>query len=232
MSWIRPTLFLTSLFVGITLLGIIWVANGVIGTGRWPVRTIQVDGEFQRVTPEQLRAAVAPTLHVGFFAVDLSRVREAAEALPWVQTAAVRKQWPDRIQVRVIEHQPVARWGAEALINSEGEVFSVDRPVSFPELPLLVGPPNRVDAVLSGYRAVYDALARTGLTLREVSLRPRGAWEFQLDGPLTLRVGRDRMIERIKRLADIYAVILKTRSMPPAVIDLRYTNGVAVAYAR
>ena len=89
----------------------------------WPLKWIEVEGEFERVSAEQVRATTTPLLASGFFGVDLDQVRTTIEALPWVRRAEIRKRWPDRIRIHITEHLPMARWGENELVSKLGEVF-------------------------------------------------------------------------------------------------------------
>ena len=53
-----------------------------------PVRTISMDGSFQRVSPGQIEKAVAPFAHAGFLSADLDAIQRAVEACPgWITRA-------------------------------------------------------------------------------------------------------------------------------------------------
>ena len=67
-------------------------------------------GEVEQVLPAALKG--------NFFSLNLDMVRGALEKLPWVRKVHVRRQWPDRLEVRIEEHKPVARWG-EAIESNE-----------------------------------------------------------------------------------------------------------------
>ena len=93
--------------IAITLvaLPIVGVLNGWFASDRWPVTKLDVRAEFNHVSAEQIRAAVAPHLGEGFFAVNLEDVRAAVAKLPWVERAEARKRWPDSIELVVFEQQ-------------------------------------------------------------------------------------------------------------------------------
>src|SRR5512140_1656598 len=108
----------------LVLLPVVGVLNGWFAADRWPVRYLRVDAEFNHVSAEQIRAATAAHLGTGFFAIDLDRVRASVAALPWVERVEVRKRWPDTLEVRVLEREPFARWGADRLVSHDRTLFS------------------------------------------------------------------------------------------------------------
>ena len=88
------------------------------------LREVRVGGELAHVTLEQVETIVRREVKGNFFTLDLARARAVFEKLPWVRKANVRRQWPDRLEVALEEHVPLARWGDAALVNTQGEVFA------------------------------------------------------------------------------------------------------------
>jgi cell division protein FtsQ len=80
-----------------------------------PLRSVQVEGEFRKLSAEHLQHAVANAVRGGFFTVNVDAVRRAAESLPWVASARVRRVWPDALQLHVVEQRAAARWGEAGL---------------------------------------------------------------------------------------------------------------------
>ena len=74
-----------------------------------PVRNLEVEGTFQRVTLIQVEAAVADGLNAGFMTVNLGALRERVQQLDWVDRVNVGRRWPDTLIVRVTEHQAAAQ---------------------------------------------------------------------------------------------------------------------------
>ena len=105
------------LAVALVALPVVAVLNGWVGADRWPLTKLQATGEFRRVDGTLLRQTLMPYAQRGFFAVDLDAAQDAVAQLPWVETAEVRKRWPDTLEVRVVEHKPFARWGEDRLLS-------------------------------------------------------------------------------------------------------------------
>ena len=78
----------------------------------------------------------------------------------------VRREFPNRLQVELQEHQAVAYWGSEgdcALINSYGEVFEANvGEVEQDRLPRLSGPEGQGVEVLAMYRALAPLYLSAG----------------------------------------------------------------------
>ena len=51
--------------------GIAWVSMGIVANDRWPIRWLELNGGFQRVSAEQLRASMTPLIDESFFTIDL-----------------------------------------------------------------------------------------------------------------------------------------------------------------
>ena len=93
-----------------------------------------------------MRETLVERLHGGFLTADLADLKQAAEDLPWVGGASIRRVWPDRLQVRVDGAQPVARWKGDGLVTAEGVVFRPSTGTIPAGLPLLEGDEQRAPA--------------------------------------------------------------------------------------
>lgn len=69
------------------------------------VDRVQVLGT-RRLPAEQARAAASVDLGAPLAVVDLGRARAQVEALPYVKSAVVRRDWPDRVVVEIVERVP------------------------------------------------------------------------------------------------------------------------------
>jgi len=145
-----------------------------------PIRSIEINGPFQRVTALQIEEAISDQLEDGFVSADLTSIQQSIVALPWIDEATVARRWPSRLRITVTEQVPAAIWGERGLLNVRGELFVTDARHIPAELPPLSGPENRSGEVAKRYLDVRDRLIPVGLDLRRVSLDPRGAWDMTL----------------------------------------------------
>ncbi|RMF95554.1 MAG: FtsQ-type POTRA domain-containing protein [Gammaproteobacteria bacterium] len=195
-----------------------------------PIQQVVINGRFERVTALQLQEALAGLLDTGFLSADLRAVRERATALPWVAAAQVRRRWPGVIEVTVTEEQPVARWGEAGLLNADGELFLREASHLPAELPRLDGPPGSEGEVAARYFAVEQRLEQRGLAAVAMRLDARGAWEFQLNNGVRVRLGTTEIDARLNRFFMALDEVLAGQAELLRYVDLRYPNGFAVGW--
>lgn len=195
----------------------------------WPIEVVRIDGQTRYVDTEELRGIVVRHARQGFFGIDLSALRADISDLPWVRRAALRRVWPDTLHVDVREHRPVARWNDDALVSDRGVVF---RPATIEpdDLPALFGPPGQAAGMLATHARYESMLASLGLRIRMLRQDTRRSWQIELDEGPVLRLGREAVDERLERLIAVWPLALADRQARLRSVDLRYTNGFAVAW--
>lgn len=195
------------------------------------ITQVAVTGRFQRVSPIEVEQAVkARVRDIGLVSVDLAAVQRAVEQLPWVDNATVERHWPNSLDIRVTEQVPAARWGANGLLNTRGELFISEARHIPPELPRLSGPPGSQQEVARRYLAAQGQLIEAGMRLTAVRLDARGSWEFDLDNGITVRLGRRQVDERFTRFVQAGVGQIATHASDINYIDMRYTNGFAIGW--
>jgi cell division protein FtsQ len=216
--------------LALVALPVVGLVNGWFASGRWPFKRLEVEAEFERVNAEQLRAAVSPHLEAGFFAADLDRVRRGVESLPWVESAYVRKRWPDVLEVRVVERRAAAVWGDARLVSTAGELFAVPGDLAPQGLPRLAGPEDRALEVLEFHGAAREVFARSGLGVAGTELSGRGSWSLALENGARVVVGRESPRDRLQRFVDPLPRIASNDGAVWVRADLRYANGYALEW--
>ena len=195
-----------------------------------PVRTVQVSGAFQRVSPLEVEQAVRAQLRGGFVTANLDALQHAIESLAWVDRARVQRRWPDGLAVQVTEQAAVARWGEAGLINTRGELFLRDARHVPSELPRLEGPAGSEQQVAELFFQVQPRLLEAALRVTALRLDARGAWELDLANGVTVRLGRRQLQERVERFLKVGVPVVAARANDIAFLDMRYSNGFSVGW--
>jgi cell division protein FtsQ len=191
----------------------------------FPLREVQVTGEAAHLTQEQVREVLARELKGNFFTMDLAKVRAGFEKLPWVRSVNVRRHWPDRLEVVMEEHRPLARWGSTALVNAQGEVFEA---AINSVLPVFTGPEDMAPEVVERYAQFDATLEPLGRKVVQIRVSPRRAWQLRLDDGMVIELGRDSLESRLAAFVAAYGRAIGQATPAPAYVDLRYSNGFAV----
>ena len=221
-----------SFFVGVllTLCWGIWQTNQMVhDRAALPVRKIKIGGELRYVDSQVVKRAFTDAGPLpGLAAVDVGSLQEKLMNVPWVKWAAVRKSWPDQLDVYLIEHQPVATWRNEGLIDSEATLFYVPEPSVVGALPNVDSPKAMVPDALQMLRQMKSVLGTTDERITAIRVTERKAWQVTLNDALELRFGRKDTLQRLTRFRQIYPQVLATGKGQPAYMDFRYDTGTAV----
>jgi cell division protein FtsQ len=191
------------------------------------VRSVDIITPLKQAPREAVERAVRQEVDGNFFGAHLDELRRALEQVPWVRSVAVRRIWPDRLEVAIEEHAALARWGASGLVDTYGERFAGSGGEG---LPLFIGPPGSEAEVAVRYQRFARIVRPLGTALERVVLTPRYAWQLRLANGLELMLGRNGDVaeQRLQRFVDLYDQTLGRMSGPHAYVDLRYANGFAV----
>ncbi len=195
-----------------------------------PISKVSVRGDLTYVDQLAVQERMAPFVEANFFKVDLDGLRQDLEQMPWIAHVEVRRVWPDQVTVHLEEHLPIARWGDEALLNNSGQAFAPSDLARYEHLPQLHGPKRAQQRVMQQYQMLSQMLRPLGFSIERLELRARGSWFVTTGQGVELLLGRDQIIEKMRRFTAIYQQALAQESEKIARIDLRYANGLAVAW--
>ncbi len=224
-------LWLNRLMVLLAAVGVTTVAGlGFNKLRLLPVEHVAITGEIEHTTPAVLQELVQTALRGGFLGTDLGELRERLESLPWIYRANVRRQWPASLEIAVIEQLPIARWGESGYLNHEGEAFSSLKNHGEQVLPLLRGREGSQRELMAHYQAFAELLAPLDLTLTELRMSELGELRARLDGGIELVIGKQDFKRRVSRFAVIYRAQLAPQAAQIVKVDMRYGNGLAVAF--
>jgi cell division protein FtsQ len=215
--------------------GLWWVAQRPMFT----LHTIRIEsaGELplEKVNALTVRATAVPRIHGNFFTADLTAVRAAFEAVPWVRKAMVRREWPDRLVVKIEEHKALGTWGEDGkLLSQKGDVFTANLAEAEDDGDLLEfdGPPGSEKQVVARLALFRQWFAPIKLEPESLVLPNRYAGTVRLDNGMTVELGRDQgdavLKERVARLVAVYPQLLERLQGKIESVDLRYPNGMAL----
>ena len=157
-------------------------------------------------------------------------MQQLVQDLPWVSTVSVRKQWPDTINVYVVEHEAVAHWNSDLLLNQSGDAFQASSDKLSDDLPQLFGPEGSEKEAWIAFKQFDEMLKINALTLKTLALSERFSWQLWLDSGVRLNLGRKDKAKRVQRFIDVYPQMEQRTDAQVDTIDLRYDTGLAVSF--
>jgi len=211
------------LVVTVIVTGFLWMMK----PATLPIRQVHIEGKFLRLDTFRLQELVTDKVRGGFFNIDVTAIRNALVALPWVNDVSVHRIWPDGLRVIVNEQIAVVRWNETGLLNEQGHYFSPEKE-SFPQdLPLLEGPEESQELLLERFNLLKQTY---GLSVVRLQLNERRAWKFELENGLSIVLGRKDFESRVERFVSVVMNNVGEKSSQAREIDMRYTNGFAVRW--
>lgn len=197
---------------------------------RLPLSKLVLQGNLHYVKAKDVQDAFGHLEHIGtFMSQDINVLQDVVQALPWVEHASIRKQWPDTIKVFLTEHQVQAVWNGNALLDEHGSVFRGDIRQLKGNYVKLYGPEGSGTEVLNAWHEYTEKFRPLGIAISSLVLNERRAWQIILDNGIRLELGKESVEERIDRFISLYRYF-GDKVEKISYIDLRYDTGAAVGW--
>ena len=197
--------------------------------GQFPINTVKVSASFQRISRQQLETVLANYQQYGFFSLPMGRLQETLQLLDWADTVTVSRVWPDVLNIKLIEKEPVAKWN-QALITADGRLFNAGADAEGAVLAKLMGPDNQKNDVLQIYQKLSKLLSYFGLNVASLTLHDNQSWDLTLTNGIDLHLGKQDLEKRVERFCKAYQATLASKLEQLASVDLRYERGMAVQW--
>jgi cell division protein FtsQ len=193
-----------------------------------PIRTVIVAGEPTQAERLGIQTSMSKIELGGILTTDLDEVERQLRTMGWTRQVMVRRQWPDRLEVRLHKVVPVAKWGDDDYLAANGDPLQL--PSEYPNLPALSAHISSPQQTMELYRLLQLFAARQGLTIMTLAESPQGEWEVGFENGMDLKLGGSDVNGRMQRFLRAYGIALKSRPQRIEYVDARYTNGIAVRF--
>ena len=188
------------------------------------IERVDVMGEG-RLREEDVRRALDVYAGDYLFGIDMDGAQKRVESLSWVDRAVVRRLWPDRIVVQIIERQPYALWqheGEVKVVDVKGTAITDANAAQFAQLTLFVGEHAAEQAAhIHQMMGEFPGIAPRVESFVNVS---NSRWDMVLDGgAIRVKLPEQDMRKALRQLQTLQA---QTQILDRTVetIDLRLTD--------
>lgn len=184
------------------------------------VKDVTVEGRVY-TDRESLLAALGVTAGAPTFTFDPQEAHDRIMDLPWTKEASVIRSLPDKIIVRLVERQPIARWQHEdktVVIDEDGRELKAARAEQFAGLPLVVGTaaPEQTQTLLHQLRDFPEVMRVLKAAVRVSGRR----WNFHIQPDLVVKMPEMDMQSALEKLTKLIQE-QKILDRNIAAIDLR-----------
>jgi cell division protein FtsQ len=199
------------------------IAARVLG---FPVRVVDISGVKELSKEEVLAASGLGPANSLIFA-DLSDVRARLKALPLVAEATVRKLYPDRVNISIVEREPFALWqqdGVVKVVSVDGTIIDDVSDRRYLRLPHVVGPGARLR--VKEYQDILEGVPEFRAQVRAGVLVSERRWNLKLMNGIDVKLPEAGQVEALRQLArlDREAQVLSKDIIS---VDLRAPGRVA-----
>lgn len=204
------------------------IGDAAANVAGFKVKQVNLSGQ-NHVTPQEILATAGIKSTTSILFVDADATRAELEALPWIASASVRKIYPDRIDIAIVEREAYALWQ----INGQIRVIARDgMPIApysddprYVNLPIVVGEGAQKRVV-----EIVETLARVPALrdqVRAAILVADRRWTLKLRNGIDVRLPEDGLDKALLQLADLdREKRLLTRDI--TIVDLRLPDRVVV----
>lgn len=205
------------------------------------VTSVQVSG-CQVLDPQTvIQQAMIPS-GVNILSLDLDGLRNRVTDHPWIASAVISREIPDRIRIEIVERKPVALVKGQQfyLLDDQGVCFSSAAPGKHIGLPIITGFDPEIPASGCELPREFTALIQDFYNESQLRLpwrliseirwgRNKGLSIFTVRGGIEIDLGRDNYGPKIARLEKVLRY-LEEKGLHPKLrgIDLSHGDRIFV----
>ena len=202
----------------------------ILENNPFPIKHVNFVGQLTHLSPKDIQKFSKYAFDQNFLIFNLSKFQEHLKQEPWFYSLSLKRQWPDTIVIEFKEQTPIARWGADELLNDKGERFRPNKLLNDDFLIYLHGPDGQEKEVIDTYQKMQAQLSKIKLNITAIQMDARRSWTLTLNNQLQLLLGTDNIEARLNNFIEYYPQKIASQIKDIKSVDLRYNNGFAIKW--
>jgi cell division protein FtsQ len=217
----------------VVVLALIAALIALLHTPPFSVRVVKVSGPHAHTSDSAIIAAADLTGHPPMISVSLGGTADKVEALPYIASAKVSRNWPDGITISVTERAPVVQMAGPStswsVLDGRGRTLQVG-PARLPDLVVLIvhtatggvppapvgkSLPPTADAGLEVARTLPKAFSAQVVSL---TVAPDNTVSMALNSGITVLLGTDTDLPA--KYEDVATILAHETLHPTSTIDV------------
>lgn len=201
---------------------------------------VNVIGNKDVITAPMLAQNLQGKVVGNYFTVDIAQIMESLKEFPWVKEVSVSRKWPNRLNITITLHKPIAVWGTQELLAEDGTIFVANQAVveGVEKLPDIYGPRSDRMEIYRTYREAEKVCSSKGFEVVSLKRSDFSGWTFVFKRPegkpirIIFKGSEDgkALVARLARmLEELPKITEHLGGVQPTEIDARYDKAIAVA---
>lgn len=186
---------------------------------------IIVRGNVENLNSAQLESMVRNRLKGTFFTLNIDIIQKEFEKISWIKSVHVEREFPDTINVNVVEYKAIANLGNGKLLSEEKLIFNGTDPES--RLPVFTTPNNQIDKALEVFVAIKPFMEQHNLTLKYMVYNGVGLTKLGFTNSMTIVACGYPVSSRLQLLDQYWSQLTKIESNISS-INMCYKNALAI----
>lgn len=229
-KWLSILLFVC--LISAFLYGLYFIKNWITDEKTLPITYFSLTGTQQYVSTASVKKILlSQGDKLNFFTINIAEIQKKIDALPWVYSASIRKHWPDKLDIHIVEQSIAAVWNNKALLNRFGDLIDVSPSGFEKKFVVLKGDDRDTYQTLDTYNKLLQLMKVSKFKIVMLSNDERNSTNIILQNGILLRLGKEQKLDRVQRFLIVFPLIEKKYDIQRiAYIDLRYDTGFSIGW--
>lgn len=199
-----------------------------------PLTSLILTGNIEHISEDDVRSVLYEQKdRLNFFTLEIGQIQLQLEGIPWVYSASIRRRWPDKLKIHIVEQSIVAIWNDRALLNRFGEIIAAPPGTFSDKYVALYGEDEFANEILTTYMKINQLLKVNDFKIASLRSDKRHSSDIVLENGIALRLGQEQMLDRIQRFLTVFPLIQKKYDVKTIdYVDLRYDTGFAIGWKK
>lgn len=199
---------------------------------------VNVVGNKDVITAPMLAQNLKGKVVGNYFTVDIKEIMESLQEIPWVKDVSVSRKWPNRLDITLYLHKPIATWGSQELLAEDGAIFVANQAMveGVEKLPDIYGPRADRMEIYKIFKDAQGVCSEKGFDALSLKRTENSGWIFVFKRPegepiKIIFKGSDTrkvLIAKLKQVIEDLPKIVAHLGKQPTELDARYDKAIAV----
>jgi cell division protein FtsQ len=194
-----------------------------------PIQIVKVH-ENDTANSKKIIDKIGDNANASFYNIDLNKIKTEVEKISWIYKVNVEKTWPNKLDVKIIEHSPVAVWNSSWALSKTGDVFYIEKKLdkNYPTIDAKINNNYVKDIFL----LINNFFNEKYIQISSVNFVSQSLIQIEIEKGPIIKVDQSNAKKDLEKFFANFEKIFSTNNPFNLIkiIDLRYQFGIAIEY--